>query len=480
MKHLGRNRTIRHRGDIQRRGVHGTASRRLGTLLAATAIAALIPFGAGAGSLSDTIQLAIGTHPDVQEASANRRATEAELREARGLYYPRLDVRGAVGPEWTKNTISAPNGKWLLRGESSATLSQLLFNGFAREGEVDKRASRVDAASYRVRERSEVIALNTTQAYLDVLRNNEIVELGRDNVEVHERIKADVRSLVDDGAKGIGDLQQAEARVASAKDSLIRAEKDRDDAVANYIRIVGEEPRDLIRPELPDEAVPPSVEAAVVQSLNNNPAVRAVAAEIDVAHGERRVVEGDFYPTMSLEVAGSANDNLDGVRGPNHDFTALLRFELNIFKGGIDEARRMEAVERIGEARARVLALQRIIEEQVRLAWIATESAKRESVVLNDQVLANSQVVSTYRQEFEIGQRDLLDLLDSENELFLSRTRLITADYTALFGKYSLLADTGELLNNLDMKVPEEASTGFRKGAAVDPDWKPGRGLTKK
>ena len=218
--------------------------------------------------------------------------------------------------------------------------------------DVDTRASRVDAASYRVREPSEVIALNTTQAYLDVLRNNEIVDLGRDNVEVHEQIKGDVARLVDDGAKGIGDLQQAEARVASAKDSLIRAEKDRDDAVANYIRIVGEEPRDLIRPELPDEAVPPSVEAAVVQSLNNNPAVRAVAAEIDVAHGERRVVEGDFYPTMSLEVAGSANDNLDGVRGPNHDFTALLRFELNIFKGGIDEARRMEAVERIGEARA--------------------------------------------------------------------------------------------------------------------------------
>ncbi len=470
MKYLDRNR----RASMPKPG------RRIGALLAATAVFGLIPLAGNAGSLSDTVQMAIGTHPDVTEASANRRATQAELREVRGLYYPRLDIRAAIGPEYSKNSTSSTGGEWLPRSESAVTLSQLLFDGFAREGEVDKRASRVDAASYRVRERSEVIALNTTQAYPDVLRNDEIVQLNQDNVQVHEDIISDVRRLVDDGAKGVGDLQQSEARLTAAKDALIRSEKDRDDAIANFIRVVGEEPGDLVRPELPDEALPPSIGAAVAQSLNNNPAVRAVAAEIDVAHGERRVVDGDFYPTMRLEVQGTANENLDGVKGQNHDFTALLRFELNIFKGGIDEARRMEAVERVGEERARVLGLQRIIEEQVRLAWIATESAKRESVVLNDQVLSNSQVVSTYRQEFEIGQRDLLDLLDSENELFLSRTRLVTADYTALFGKYSILADTGELLNGLDMKVPEEATTGFRKGAAVDPDWKPGKGLTKK
>ncbi len=357
MKHLGRNRMETK-----------TSFGRIGGLLLGAAACALIPFASQAGSLSDTVQMAIATHPEVEEATSNRRATQAELREVRGLYYPRLDVRAASGPEWTENSTSSPNGRWLWRNESALTLSQLLFDGFAREGEVDVRASRVDAASHRVRERSEVIALNTIQAYLDVLRNDEIVQLNMDNVQVHEDIIADVRRLVEDGAKGVGDLQQSEARLAAAKDAFIRAEKDREDAVAGFIRLTGEEPRDLVRPQLSDEVLPPSIEAAVQQALNNNPAVRAVAAEIDVAHGERRVVEGDFYPTLRLEVQGSANNNLDGVEGENNDFTALLRFELNIFKGGIDEARRMETVERIGEARARVLSLQRIIEEQVRLA----------------------------------------------------------------------------------------------------------------
>ena len=77
------------------------------------------------------------------------------------------------------------------------------------------------------------------------------------------------------------------------------------------------------------------------------------------------------------------------------------------------------------------------------------------------------------------AERRLLDLLDSENELFQSRTRLITADFVALFGKYRILADTGDLLSALDLETLEEARGGFRSGAGVKPDWQPGQGLTK-
>jgi len=464
----------------------GTVRMKLASQVAFGVIAATLTLSTAlsgaalAGTLSETVQFAISTHPDVKEAAANRRATEAELREARGLYYPRLDARAGIGPEWSLNTTTSPRpGGWLGRMESDLTLQQLLFDGFAREGEVEKRASRVDAASYRVRERSEVIALNSTQAYLDVLRNQELVQLAKDNVDIHQGITDDVRSRVQGGQSGIGDQQQAEARLATAKNTLIRAEKDLEDATASFIRFVGEAPSDLVLPELSEALLPASVDDAVGQSRSNNPAIRAVGADIDVTHGERRVVEGDFYPTFRVEITGSRNRHIDGTQGPNHDFLAMLRMQWNLFNGGQTTARKMEAIERITESREAFLGVQRLIEESVRLAWIATENAKRESLTLNDLVLANSQVVSTYRQEFEIGQRDLLDLLDSENELFLARSRLITADFVVMFGKYRILADTGKLLDGLDLKVMAEQGTGYRAGAGVHPDWQPGKGLTK-
>ena len=443
----------------------------IGAVALALPLCTALSTGTVAGSLTETVQFAIGSHPDVKEAAANRRATQAELREARGLYYPRLDLRAGAGPEWTLNNTTATEGKWFGRLESELTLTQILFDGFSREGEVEKRASRVDAASYRVRERSEVIALNATQAYLDVMRNQEIVLLAKDNVQIHKDYLGDVRQRVDGGQSGVADLQQAEARVAEASAVLIRAEKELDDAGANFNRVVGEAPSGLTLPEFQDSYLPSNVDSAVSHAIANNPAIRAVAAEIDVAHGERRVVEGDFYPTFRLEVSGSRNRHLDGTDGRDHDFLAMLRMEWNLFKGGIDTARKMEAMERVVESRERVLSLQRDIEESTRLAWIATERAKQQSVALNDLVLANSQVVSTYRQEFEIGQRDLLDLLDSQNELFLSRTRLTTIDFVVIFGKYSILADTGELLTALNLQTREEASTGFREGAGVHPEW---------
>lgn len=451
----------------------------IGMFAATLSLTTALSGSALAGTLSETVQFAISTHPDIKEAAANRRATESELREARGLYYPRLDIRAGIGPEWSYNTTSSPNGGWLGRMESDFTLQELLFDGFAREGEVEKRASRVDAASFRVRERSEVIALNVTQAYLDVLRNQQLVQLAKDNVDVHQGITDDVVSRVKGGQSGIGDQQQAEARLATAKNTLIRAEKDLDDATANFIRFVGEPPKDLVLPELSDAMVPANVDDAVNKALNNNPAVRAVGADIDVTHGERRVVEGDFYPTFRVEVTGSRNRNIDGVQGPNNDVSAMLRMQWNLYNGGQTTARKMEAIERISESREHFLGVQRQIEESLRLAWSATENAKRESVTLNDLVLANSQVVSTYRQEFEIGQRDLLDLLDSENELFQSRTRLVTADFVATYGKYRILADTGKLLDALDMKVLPEQKTGYRAGAGVHPDWQPDKGMTK-
>lgn len=431
-----------------------------------------------ADSLHDAVQYAVTTHPDVKEAAANRRARQAELREARGLYYPRVDVSGGYGPEWSEN-LTNPKGKTLMRTESEVNLTQLLFDGYARDGEVERRASSVDSASYRVLERSEVIALNSTQAYLDVLRNQELVQLAKDNVDVHRGIADQVAERVKGGQSGIGDQQQAGARLATAEDTLIRSEKDLQDAIAGFIRIIGEPPSGLTLPELKEDMLPANMEAAVSRALVNNPSVKAVAADIDTAHGERRAVEGDFYPTIRFEARGTANHNLDGIVGNNHDFQAMLRLKYALYKGGQDVARRTKAVEQITEAREHFLGVQRTIEEQSRLSWIATEHAQRESVKLNDLVLANSQVVSTYRQEFEIGQRDLLDLLDSENELFLARSRLINADYTALFGKYRILSDTGDLLAALDLKTLEETGTGFREEAGVKPDWQGEKGLTK-
>ena len=149
--------------------------------------------------------------------------------------------------------------------------------------------------------------------------------------------------------------------------------------------------------------------------------------------------------------------NADGTRGPDSDATAQVVFSYNLYRGGADIHRRREFIARLAESRQRLNRALRLTEEGTRLSWNALISAQDRLKALRAEVSANDQVRATYRQQFDIGQRDLLDLLDSENELFISKSNMVTSEFVELFGVYRILATTGTLLSVLDVQPPKAA-----------------------
>lgn len=439
----------------------------------AVSLSVLITFGmvggVDAASLADTVQYTIRTNPEVLQAAANRRAIDFELRQAKGLYYPQIDLRAGVGPEWTRNTTVKPNTT-LTRYESRVTVQQRIFDGFETESEKERQAARIDSAASRVRERSEFLGLNAVQFYLDVLRTTAIVEQAVANVQAHRRVLGAVQTRFRGGQTGVGDVHQAEARVANAEATLVTSRRSQRDAVIQFTRVVGQEPEDLVRPVMEESALPGSSFEAVEIGIQNNPTIKLAKADVDVSKAEISATKVPFWPVVNLEVSGSANQNLDGVRGSNNDASALVVFSYNLYRGGIDEANKFEFVQRHAESLERLASLKRQVAEDVRQSWNAMIKAREELGNLIDQVAADEKVVVTYRQEFQIGQRDLLDLLDSENELFNSRVRAITADYAAEFGGYRVLASIGQLLNVLGVNAVREATGGQRDKTGRTPD----------
>ncbi|MEE9196466.1 MAG: TolC family protein, partial [Alphaproteobacteria bacterium] len=248
--------------------------------------------------------------------------------------------------------------------------------------------------------------------------------------------------------------------------------RDQRESVISFQRVVGQEPEDLVRPPLDEAALPGSSFEAVEIGIQNNPTIKLAQADVDVSKAEISATKVDFWPVANLELSASANQNIDGVLASNNDATALIVFSYNLYRGGIDEAEKFEFVERHAESLERLADLKRLVAEEVRRAWNSMTKARERLAHLNDQVAADEKVVVTYRQEFQIGQRDLLDLLDSENELFNSRVQAITADYTAEFGGYRVLASMGQLLNVLGVTPISEATGGQRGKTGRTPDWR--------
>jgi len=429
----------------------------------ATVMATLCAGGSAAyaASLQDAIVTTLQTNPEVIAIRDNRRAIDQELRAARGLYYPSIDLRGEVGVEVTKNTggLGPPN-VWTDKNanEVSGIFTQLLFDGFGREGEVDRQTGRVRSAAYRVFDTIEVLALRAVEVYLDVQRSAEIVALADENVSAHENLLGLVTRRAQSGAGPRSDIDQAQARVSAAKASLAVAKGRLADAQANYIAVVGAAPENLEPATSPDDAMPMSVDEAVESALQHSPVVAVAAAEVERAGGEVTIAQSNFWPKLEFRAEANREQDQNGIDGVSHDYSVNAVMTYNIFRGGIDAARFQESKERKAQTQSELDVARRDVAEETRLAWNGLFASREARDALQEEVDANRKVRDAYFQQFEVNRRSLLDLLDVQNELFVSRTQVTTENFTSVFGVFRVLATMGRLTPALGIDPPAETA----------------------
>lgn len=448
---------------------HATRPGRptLATLLASAALAVANGPAFG-GSITDTVRAALSSNPEIGVVRADRRAVDQELRQARAGYLPSLDLRGGIGGEIASTPATRRRGPGSTgatqqaRSEVQLKLSQMLFDGFATQSEVERQISRVDSAAYRVQEAAEFVAVDAIEAHLDVLRNQQILALNRENVAAHERILRQVRSLERAGRADVADVQQTEARLANAQASLAQANGALADAIAMYQRVVGREPEALSLDPPPVAALPKDRESAAALASVQSPTVLIAAADVDVAAAELRGSRAGYYPRLDAELTAQTFRNVDGAQGPDSSASAMVVLRYNLFRGGADVAREREAFHRLNEARASLVKQRLKAEEQARQSVNAYETAKARVVAQRARVEAQRRTRDAYTSQFELGQRDLLDVLDAENELFLARVQLVTAEFTERFAVYKVLGVTGTLLDTLEVARPREHVNVYR------------------
>lgn len=443
----------------------------VGTVAASAAVWVLTTGPAAAISLADAVREAVNTNPDIGVVAKDRRAIDHELRQAKALYLPSVDARVAYGPEWTEQVAGNLPGNQgrLYRSEQSVTLTQLLFDGFAAASEVQRQKFRVESAALRVAETSESVGLDAVQAYLDVVRQGDLLKLAEENRDTHQKTLDDMKARLRGGTGSMADVRQAEARLARAYATVAETRGALEDAKANYIRAVGQAPEDLSRPAGVFDLLPNNVDLAVAQSLEENPRIAVANADVGVAKAELRASAADFYPKFDLQVSALRDRNINGVHGTSSSEQALVVMTWNLFRGGETTAKNEEYVSRLAEAREVVGQAKIRAEQETRLSWDALESAKERRQALEIQVKANEKVRDAYIQQFNLGQRSLLDVLDSTNELFVSRGDLITAQFVELFAGYRMLAVQGRLLSALGVSNRPEASVRMASTAPEMP-----------
>ena len=411
--------------------------------------------------LRDAVQSALNTNPEIRQAVANKAATREERVQGQGLWYPRISVEGSVGVRQLRKPTRRSIGlgdQTLYPIEGDLIVQQLLYDSGGREAEIRRQASRTDAAAARVEERSEFVALNVSRTYIDYLLQQRLVAIAQDNVTFHERLVGDLREGVAKGSISIADQQQAEERLQSARARVTEAREDLDTAAISFRTLTGVPIDTVSMPPDVSQCMPTSLEDAEALARGNNPRVAEAIADLNTAREEVRAAKADIGPKFYLEGRARAGHDIDGFAGRTTDLQANAVLRWTLYNGGIKEANVREQQNRADEVHGRLFQVTRQAEEDTRTAWSRLVNQQALVGELETQSKISDDVLLSYREQFNIGRRSLLDVLDAQNSRYNVQQQTETARLAKLYAQYRVLAAANKLIACLASECPPQRS----------------------
>lgn len=396
-------------------------------------------------TLAGAAQKAIATNPEVQAAWHTFQASGDEYRAGSGGYYPRVDLGASAGVErhdiddLDRQTDYVPAGVNL-------TITQMLWDGLATRSNVERLSYVRRARYFELMNAAESAALEAIRAYEDVLRYQELVKLAENNLSRHRETLTRIRDRVQAGVSRSVDGEQANGRLALAETNLVIEQSNLHDVSARYQRIVGEWPAAVLEPvSLGSATTPADIVAALNVAFGENPALAAASEGIRASREQYENRRSLYQPRLDLRLRGDYGDDIDRIEGETTDLRAEVLLSYNLFAGGSHKALIAQADKLISVAEDQLETTCRDVRQTLRIAFNDRQRIGTQLEFLKIHKDSTAKARAAYLDQFQIGQRTLLDLLDTENEFFQAQRAYVNGSYDYSISSARTLAGMGQL-----------------------------------
>lgn len=428
------------------------------TTLSASLVLAFAPNAfANNISLPEAVESAVLHHPEVGAMFHDFQSDVEGQKVGRGRLMPEVNLSGWTGREWRSNYDDGGSVNWNRPGYQ-LSLRQLIFDGFSTINDVRQLGFEKLSSYYNLKATVDNIAEQAAQAYLDVQRYREQVRLAEGNFNMHKDILGQISERSESGVGRGVDQVQAQARLALAQTNVMTASGNLNDVTQRYQRLIGASPADNM-------VAPPDVGAELpvnptdfIDSIRTNPSILSKQALVQAAERGKASAKGHFAPTVEL-LASTGRDRTDpplpGARDRNTQNSSVqLRATINLFRGGSDTARVRQTAAQTYAARDVRDYTCRNVQQELSIAWNNVERLRQQMPFLEAHERDIAQVRVAYMQQFKIGQRTLLDLLDTETELFDARQALTNGIFDLRIAEYRWLSISHKILPSLGLADP--------------------------
>ena len=407
-----------------------------------------------AQNLKTSVQEVLNTNPIIQERLKNYNSTKEDITTAKAGYYPKLDLTLGAGHENINRTDRGPflpdQDTSLNIYQNSLKYTQNLFKGFETMHQVEQREFQTLSAAYSYVEKVNGTSFEMVNTYLEVMKNQELLQTAQENVNINRDIFVKVQKLYNAGLTTLSEVNKIESTLALAESNLVVQENTILDVSYNLQRVLGRyiNVQEMSKPEL-NVALPSTKEEAAQYAMQNNPSLLVSNYNIKLAQATKKEKNAPFYPHLDIEVSQSMNKNLSGTAGNEDNFRAMAFVTYNLFNGFSDSAALQKSISQVFQEVQTKSTLRRKVIEGLNLSWAANEKLTQQLIYLKNYKKFSLKTLTLYSKEYDLGRRSLLDLLSAQNDFIRSKAQIISTEYSILFAKYRILDAMGMLVSTV-------------------------------
>ena len=435
-------------------------------LLFVTALLLVTQSLSHAQNMQEAVLIALQQYPSILAAQANERGAIADITRAQGAHWPQVAWSG------TYNSYNAPGipNNWI----QSPTVSINLWSGGRIQADVEQSRARAESGRQQVNITRDQVALTAVQGYLNWARSLEMQHIATENLAAHRRIYQYISTIVQVDVGRQVDLDQAKGRMDNAALSLEQSQAALADANARLRRMllgrIPIEPKGI--DHIPGQ-LPTSLENALSQTGETNPVIAQQIAQIQAARAKLRSAQSQHSPQVNATYGKQTNQGT--AQG---DYVAQLTVTVPIFQGGSIYGSVQTAQAQLEAAEHNLKDAQLNLKESVRSSWSNWKSAENRMKTTVGQVRSGSAVLNGYWEQYRIGRRQVLDLLNAQSDLYNYQVNQVAAKYDALNFRATILANIGRLANSYQTQQSAESRsqtntsvsvTGSLTGATASP-----------
>jgi len=392
---------------------------------------------------------AIENNPEVQEAWHAFKSSIYGVDAARSGYLPSVDVSASAGYERRNYGVEEEYN----RNTAELSVTQMLYDGFRTSNTVD-RFKRIQLIRYfELISQTEQTALEASIALLDVQKFKELVQLAEANLQEHESVYQQIEQSVGAGVARAADLEQISGRLSLAQSNVLTEYSNLHDVSARYLRVVGELPmNDIKQADLDEKNIPISVNQALDVAYKNSPSFYASLYNIEAQKANAKAQKAASHPNVDLSARYGSQDRDElGQNETRTEARVGIDISYNLYNGGLDNANLEQAYQDINIAKYQRDQSCIDIRQSLQIAYYNVTILEQKLPALDQHRESSTKVKIAYKDQFDIGQRTLLDVLDAENESFQSTRSYIVALYDRQSAILTMLKEMGKLLPALNV-----------------------------